>query len=49
MTDKELLYDELLGAMHRNPQFEGAIFIECEVPKITGYGKELRSMYLSLP
>ena len=39
MTDKELLYDELLGAMHRNPQFEGAIFIECEVPKNNGIWK----------
>ena len=39
MTDKELLYDELLGAMHRNPQFEGAIFIECDVPKNNGIWK----------
>lgn len=39
MTDKELLYDELLGAMHRNLQFEGAIFIECEVPKNNGIWK----------
>lgn len=39
MTDKELFYDELLEAMHQNPQFEGAIFIECEVTKNNGIWK----------
>ena len=33
MTDKELFYDELLEAMHENPLFEGASFVEREIPK----------------
>ena len=28
MTDKELFYDELLEAMHENPLFDGASFVE---------------------
>ena len=49
MTDKELFYDELLEAMHENPLFEGASFVEREIPKNNEYGKESRSMYLSVP
>ena len=36
MTDKELFYDELLEAMHENPLFEGASFVEREIPKNNG-------------
>ena len=49
MTDKELFYDELLEAMHENPLFEGASFVEREILKNNGIWEGIEIHVLDVP